>query len=84
MGTEPGNALDFHSLGLAGSESTTWGRAGWRLQQFQREGEEMTARGLERSRDTHKVLPGLPLAPVHSYSGLAPAQFKDRGPDCAQ
>lgn len=44
----------------------------------------MTARGLERSREAHKVLPGLPLAPVRSYPGLAPAQFKDRGPDCAQ
>lgn len=44
----------------------------------------MTARGLERSREAHKFLPGLPLAPVRSYPGLAPAQFKDRGPDCAQ
>lgn len=47
----------------------------------------MTARGLEKPREAHKVLLGLRLVPVHSFPGLAPAQlskFKDRGPGCAQ
>lgn len=78
---------DLHRLGSAGSESTGWGGAGWGLQQLQGEAEEMTVRGLERSREAHKVLLGLLLVPVHSFPGLAPAQlsrFKDRGPGCAQ
>lgn len=87
VGAGPGHPPDLHSLGSAGSESTGWGGAGWGLQQLQGEAEEMTVRGLERSREAHKVLLGLLLVPVHSFPGLAPAQlsrFKDRGPGCAQ
>lgn len=67
--------------------STGWGGAGWGLQQLQGEAEEMTVRGLERSREAHKVFLGLRLVSARSFPGLAPAQlsrFKDRGPGCAQ
>ena len=80
-------ALVFSSSNLANAPAVLWGGAGWGLQQLQGEAEEMTVRGLERSREAHKVFLGLRLVSARSFPGLAPAQlsrFKDRGPGCAQ